>query len=53
MKGKIAILFCVGLIIGVAGTAYAESLPNPYRHADQPIIGPAPVPVMEQEDEGE
>ena len=36
------------LALAVADLAMAQELPNPYARSDEPTIGPAPVPAMEQ-----
>lgn len=36
------------LALAVADLAMAQELPNPYARSDEPTIGPAPVPTMEQ-----
>lgn len=36
------------LALAVVSLAMAQELPNPYARGDEPTIGPAPVPVMEQ-----
>lgn len=38
---------CLLAVIAVP-IAHAADLPNPYAPSDEPVIGPAPVPVMEQ-----
>ncbi|MGD9496521.1 MAG: hypothetical protein AB7Y46_09440 [Armatimonadota bacterium] len=37
----------LGALIAVSAVM-AQELPNPYQRSEQPTIGPAPVPVMEQ-----
>lgn len=46
MYRVVALLSSV-LLLGVAACV-AEDLPDPYVHAENPHIGPVPVPVMEQ-----
>ncbi|HOM80343.1 MAG TPA: hypothetical protein PLZ94_01060 [Armatimonadota bacterium] len=43
-------LYLIPLLLVIATGAWgaAADLPDPYRRSDQPTIGPAPVPVMEQ-----
>ena len=40
-------LICMMAVIAMTA-AHAADLPNPYVPSDEPAIGPAPVPVMEQ-----
>ena len=42
------LLFVCVVAIAGARAPCADSLPDPYRHSEEPIIGPAAVPVMEQ-----
>ncbi len=41
------ILLVIGALMAVT-VAMAQELPDPYERPDEPTIGPAPVPVMEQ-----
>ena len=38
----------IGVLMLMSATALAQDLPNPYARVDEPVIGPGPVPVMEQ-----
>ena len=35
-------------LISLTGLCHAQDLPNPWQTSDKPLIGPTPVPVMEQ-----
>ncbi|MCC6443574.1 MAG: heparinase II/III family protein [Armatimonadetes bacterium] len=41
-------LILAGTFFWLAGSLPAADMPDPYRRSDQPVVGPAPVPVMEQ-----
>ena len=38
----------IGVLALMSATVRAQDLPNPFARVDEPVIGPAPVPVMEQ-----